>query len=78
MSINRFWLSLAVGSISEILQFSTSYNIDNDPYGIFWICGFPSYSSFQGTAFTLPFKGMLHMSTCLEYAPCSSYAEYSL
>jgi len=45
-----------VGSISEILQFSTSYNIDNDPYGIFWIRGFPSYSGIQGTAITLPFK----------------------
>ncbi|KAL0697016.1 hypothetical protein Bca4012_064196 [Brassica carinata] len=36
-----------LGSISQILQLSPSYNIDYDPHGVFWVCRLPSHSSFQ-------------------------------
>ncbi|KAF3611967.1 hypothetical protein DY000_02050276 [Brassica cretica] len=37
-----------VGFIPKVLQFSTSYNADDDPYGVLWIRGLPSYSRVQG------------------------------
>ncbi|KAH0837337.1 hypothetical protein HID58_092416 [Brassica napus] len=38
----------AVGFIPKVLQFSTSYNADDDLYGVLWIRGLSSYSRVQG------------------------------
>jgi hypothetical protein len=46
-------LLAAVGSVSEILRLSVSYNAHNDPHGVFRSSGVFACSRFQGNGFLL-------------------------